>query len=112
MAVGALTGTGIDADLFRRWIPRHVVPHEQIQAPIAIVVEPPCRYRPRFAMNARLRGDIFKGAITAVAIEKVAPHAGHEQVLVAVVIEIARRGSHAEAFAAQTGLRGDILEVC
>ncbi len=62
--------------------------------------------------EAGLAGDVFEGAVAAVAKEDVAAaRAGDEQVLASVVFIIGPRGAHADAVAeADAGLLRHILE--
>ena len=78
--------------LLRR-IPDHIAHHEQIEPAVSIVIEPARPHRP-LALATQ------PGAI---AIERVRPHARHEQVLMAIVVEVPGGDADRVAFACYSG---------
>jgi hypothetical protein len=110
MAVRALPGRAVLADRLFIRVPVDIVHHEQIQPPVAIVIEPHRRYRPRLAVNSGLRSHVFKCAIPAIAVQKVALESGHEQIGASIVVVIGGGSPHAETLPAQTRFHGGVFE--
>ena len=68
----------------------HVVSHKKIELPVSVVIEPPCRRRPRaIVTDAGLRRHISERSIPIVVIQHRMPVAGHINVRETVVIKIA-----------------------
>lgn len=83
---------------------------EQVQKPVAIVVEPAGRDRPGLVVNPRLARHLFESPITAIAIQRIMIHPGDEQIGVAIVIVVRGGRAHAVPLAAQIRFGRDIFE--
>ena len=66
----------------------HVASDEEIQAAVAIVVQPGGADGPTFHVEAGLGRDVFERSVAAVAIERYVTVGGDQQIGVAVVVEV------------------------
>jgi hypothetical protein len=90
---GIVEGTGIvvgGVEVAILGIELHVAADEQIDAAVAIVVQPGRADRPAVDFDASLFRDVFERAVAAVAIENRSSVAGDEQIDKAVVVEVGR----------------------
>src|ERR1035437_7923885 len=98
----------------RRGAPASGLPHrlrrEQVQKPVAIVVESAGRDRSGLVVNPRLARHLFESPITAIAIQRIMIHPGDEQIGAAIVIVVRGGRAHAVPLAAQTRFGRDIFE--
>ena len=85
--------------------------HPEVELAIAIVIEPTGSHGPLAARDSGLGGDVFKRAVTAIAVEQVAVDAGDEEVGVSVVVKIADGSAHGISRSGHAGLLGDIAEL-
>ena len=110
MTMEQSAGAGIAAGGLGLRVPHHVVHHEQVEAAIAVGIEPSRRHRPGLTVDACLHRHIFEGAIAAIAIQNVTAHSRHEQIGMTVVIVVGGGDSHAITIAGQAGPSCHIFE--
>src|ERR1019366_10748980 len=97
-------------------LPVAVIRDEQIEAAVAVVVNPTGPDRPQWPaprnqlVQPRRLCHICKGAIAVVAIEVVRMNTGNEKIFVAVVVVITHCHTDAVAFALQPCFGGYITE--
>ena len=99
---------GVEVAIFG--IELHVAADEQIDAAVAIVVEPGGTDRPAVDLDAGFRGDIGEGAVAVVVIENRLAVAGNEEIDEAVVVEVGGDRGHAVDVRCDAGLVGDVGE--
>src|SRR4029077_3108907 len=98
----------------RRWygfeIELEVSSHAQIEQPLAIVIDERAARSPADARmeQAGLFGDICKGSVTVVPVQDILAPVGDEQVVEAIIIEIANSDCRGPSRAEQAGLFGHI----
>ena len=90
--------------------PLHVVAHEQVQPPVAIVVDPGGARAERGVRHARLLRHVRERAVAPVVEQPVRAKAVDEQVGVPVVVIIGRGHADAIHLDGQTGLCRHVLE--
>ncbi len=87
-----------------------VLPDEEVEVAVAVVVAPGGARPPGRVPDAGLRRVVREGAVAVVVVQDVAPVAGHEQVHESIVVVVRRDGAHAVARVAEAGLLGDVRE--
>src|SRR6266568_4378537 len=95
--------------LLRR--PLDIVDDEQIEQPVAVVIEPAAGHGPRPAMNSGRLRNVLKAATAGISIEMAFVDSGDEQIHEAVVVEVRRSGADGVAGARQANLLGYIRKV-
>ena len=87
-----------------------VVGDEQIELPVAIVVDEGAASVPAlaFARHASLLADIGERAVAVVVIQNVLAEVGDEQIVPAVVVVVADANALSPARVRDSGLRGDV----
>ncbi len=112
MAVGTVARAALAAPdiIFRS--PLDVVGDDQIEPAVFVVIEPSRAGGPSaFIGDAGFRRDVGKRAVAVVVIENGAAIAGHIQIGIAVIVEVADGNALAVmAFTADAGFLGDIGE--
>ena len=83
---------------------------ENIDEAVFIVVRPRGASHEAASPDAGFFGDIFKSAIAAVTVERIAAVAGDEYVGQAVIVKIGDGNAHAPALAGEPGLLRDVLK--
>src|ERR1043165_5979796 len=91
-------------------VPIHVARDEEVEPPVAVVVEPARARRPARRARLRLLRHVLESAIAAVTIQSRATQAGDVEVYEAVAVEVSGRRAHRVAFAAQSRALGHVLE--
>jgi hypothetical protein len=104
------SGLGVD-------VPAQVVDHDRSSRPSLLTSThaPPTDHSGPYSGSGLLSPafgrDVGERSVAVVVVERVAVHAAHEDVLVAVVVVVADGDAGVVAGARQAGLRGDVLEV-
>ena len=83
--------------------PLHVIDDQEIEAAVVVVVEPAAADGEVAAGDARGLRDVLESPVAAIAIELIGAHAGHEQIDMAVVVEVAGRCPDRVAGAGKAG---------
>ena len=106
-AIGAFARLG---QLLERRV--EIARDQQIEAAVAVVVDPraAAAVAGRGRRQPRLRRHVGEGAVAVVAIQGVVAVAGDEQVVEAVVVEVADGHRRRPAGAGQSGFRRDVGE--
>ena len=82
----------------------HVARDENVHEAVFVVIGPGCAGHEAAAADSGFVGDVFKGAIAAVAIERVAAVSGDEYIENAIVVEVSYGDAHAPTFAGESAL--------
>ena len=91
--------------------PAAVVGHVDVQKAIIVVIEHGAAGRPVGRVDAGLLADVLEGAVAVIEVQHVDAVVAQEDVLVAVVVDVAGDDAVAEAAVAQARRLGHILEV-
>src|ERR1035437_3944773 len=89
--------------------PLHVVDYEQVQISVVVVIKPTRADGPSLAkpgmdtLEPRLDGHVGEGTVAVVMKQLIPVDAGHEHILISVVVVVANRDPHAVSGAAQAG---------
>ena len=81
---------------------------EEIDAAVAIVIEPGRTDRPPVHLDASFRSDIFEGAVAFIAIENGSPVAGDEQIDKPIIVKVRGNRSYSVDIRRYARLVGDI----
>ena len=88
----------------------HVPADEQIDASVAVVIEPGRTDRPAIDVDPGLGRHIRKRTVALVAVQDRAPVAGHEKVDEAVIVKVGCNRRHAIDVRRHAGLVGHVRE--
>ena len=96
---------------FRR-IESYVIAYEEIEAAVAVVVEPGAAGSPAvlFVVNPSLAGDVGESSVAVVVKQDVVSPEAAEQIVPAVVVVVADADAGLPAGAPQAGFLGDVGE--
>ena len=89
----------------------HVVPDEEIQEAIAVVIQERRAGAPSGIIHPGLAGDVGEGAIAVVVVQDVVPDVCHVQIEKPIVVIVAGRCPHAVADVTDARTLGHIDEV-
>ena len=98
------------ADEIRRNGPVHIIRDEQIEMPIAVVVEPRGRCREPGRADARACGHVHERAAARVVEQTVAVQAGDVQIRTPVVVVVGRRDAEPVHLDSEARRRRDVGE--
>src|ERR1039458_8026865 len=103
IVVGGVEGAVLGIEL-------HVAPDEQVNAAIAIVIQPGGADGPSVDLDAGLDGHVSECPITIVVVENRFAIAGHQEIHKTIVVKISGDRSRTEDICRYAGLVGDIRE--
>src|SRR5882762_5784323 len=86
MAVCAVAGLVLSAVNVGTIVPLDVTADDQIEPPIAIVIDETSTRAPATAAHTSFRGDISESPIAVVVVEDIAAKIGHQQINIAVIV--------------------------
>jgi len=94
VAIGAIAGTVFATVNFRE-VPLHITTDDQIQPPIAVVVNEARARAPSAAAHACLGRNIGERAVAVVVIKNIPTEVRHQEIDIAIVVVVSSGDPHA-----------------